>query len=323
MDLLAMPEIWVGCGLFGGLLYIAFGHRSSNKQQQARLARATRSTKLQAAYAQQSLKRKDPTGDSLFAQRIAGFSIITKLRGRLEMAGIAMTPHGLLKRIAGIFVAVVFALAGVLGKTVLIALLVGALIALGAPHLLIRRKIRKRQMQFLKLFPEAIDLIVRGLRAGLPVGESFTTVSREIPEPVGNIFATITQQTQLGLPLEKSLVDAAGKIDLTEFNFFVTTIILQRETGGNLGEILSNLSDMLRQRQMMKLKIFALSSEARASAMIVGALPIVVFALLSIVSPEYLAPFYDDYRGNLAMLGAIGTIGVGSFIMYRMSQLEI
>jgi tight adherence protein B len=125
------------------------------------------------------------------------------------------------------------------------------------------------------------------------------------------------------MPMEKALTEAANKLALTELNFFVTTIILQRETGGNLGEILSNLADMLRQRHMMKLKITALSSEARASAYIVGSLPFLVFTILWFVKPEYLQPLFDDARGNKAMLGAAVSMAFGAFIMKRMTQLEI
>jgi tight adherence protein B len=133
----------------------------------------------------------------------------------------------------------------------------------------------------------------------------------------------VSQQTQLGVPMEKALMDNAEKLGLTEFNFFVTTIILQRETGGNLSEILNNLADMLRQRHMMKLKIGALSSEARASAYIIGSLPFLVFSILMVISPSYLQPLFDDARGNKALLMAMGSLGVGAFIMKRMTQLEI
>ena len=322
--ILAMPELWIGLGLVLAMVYLLLGNRTKTKRMNARLARATRGRhRTQAAQIEQSLRRKHPGEASVLGQRIAGFSMTTKLRGRLEMAGLSITPPNLLMVAVGLFLAVFFIVSIVLEKKLLIGLLLGLLVGLGLPHMAIRRKMRKRQKVFLKLFPEGIDLIVRGLRAGLPVAESFLVVSREIPAPVGDMFATMSQQMQLGLPMEKALIEAAVKIDLTEFDFFVTTIVLQRETGGNLGEILSNLSDTLRQRQMMGLKISALSSEARASAIIIGSLPFLVFAMLSFISPKYLEPFYTDYRGNLAALGALGIISVGALIMRKMTQLEI
>ena len=176
---------------------------------------------------------------------------------------------------------------------------------------------------FLKLFPDAIDLIVRGLRAGLPVGQSMVNVAEEIPEPVKSTFKEITEQVALGMTFEKALEGAAKKLGMTEFNFFITSIILQRETGGNLGEILNNLSEVLRGRQTMRLKIKALSSEAKASAIIVGALPFFVFIALNVLSPDYLEPLYSDFRGNLAMFGAGCSLCIGGFIMMKMTQFEI
>lgn len=323
MALFAMPEFWAGGGLLLMLAIFFLGGNAEKKKLKMRLQRISHKAPTAAVKSADSLRRRDPNAGSAIGQKIAGFSSIEKLRGRMEMAGMTTTPQKLLAYVAGIFLGTVFFLSLILGKPLLLGMLVGLLLGLGLPHLVIKRKLHKRQMAFLKLFPEAIELIVRGLRAGLPVAESFITVSRELPPPMGDTFGIISQQTALGVPMEKALVDAAQRIDLTEFNFFVTTIILQRETGGNLGEILYNLADMLRARQMMKLKIGALSSEARASAYIVGALPFVVFGILSVVSPRYLDPLYNDYRGNVAVLSALGLIAFGGFVMKRMTAMEI
>lgn len=324
MAMLTMPEIWIGLGLFVLVAYLLLGRDAGAKRRQQRLARVTRrGPRALVTAGNQSLRRRDPNEGSAIGQKLAEFNSIEKMRGRLEMAGLSITPQKLLAYALGIAVVVVLVVSVLLGKSLIIGLLLGLMFGLGLPHLYVKRKLRKRQLLFLKLFPEAIELMVRGLRAGLPIAESFNVVSRELPPPMGDTFATISQQTALGVPMEKALADAAVRIDLTEFNFFVTTIIMQRETGGNLGEILSNLSEMLRARQMMKLKIGALSSEARASAYIVGALPFVVFAMLSVISPEYLDPLYNDYRGNLSLLAALGSMVLGAIIMKRMTQLEI
>ena len=271
-----------------------------------------------------SLRRLRAGEDTPLGQILASMSSIEKLRGRLEVAGLTeTTPQKFLGIMLGIAVGVSALMYLLSGKSLLICLLVGVLFGLGIPHFVVSRKIKKRQLAFLKLFPDAIELMVRGLRAGLPVAESFINVSKELPPPMGDTFGNVAQQTQLGVPMEKALMDNAKKMGLTEFNFFVTTIILQRETGGNLSEILNNLADMLRQRHMMKLKIGALSSEARASAYIIGALPFLVFTILQVISPEYLRPLFDDARGNKALIGAMCSLGMGAFIMKRMTQLEI
>lgn len=324
-DLLASPELWIGLGLIMALVVFSTRGGPSSKRKAELLARVTRTKPLRTGPVMgQSLRRLNPGEQTSFGQMLASMRSISKLRGRLEVAGLSQTsPQKFLTIMAAIAVVVTLLAWLVSGKPLLLCLLMGILCGLGIPHLVVSRKIKKRQMAFLKLFPDAIELMVRGLRAGLPVAESFINVSKELPPPMGDTFGNVAQQTQLGVPMEKALTDNATKLGLTEFNFFVTTIILQRETGGNLSEILNNLADMLRQRHMMKLKITALSSEARASAYIIGALPFLVFMILQVVSPAYLRPLFDDARGNKALIGALCSLSMGAFIMKRMTQLEI
>lgn len=315
-------ELWIGLIVFGVLAYFIMRGGESSKKMQGRLARVTRRGGMAVRSAGPgSLRRRKPE-ETAFGQFLLNFSSIEKLQQRLAIAGMTTRPQKFIA-IALAVAFVTFAFILMLGKPVMLAILMGLLTGLGIPHFLVSRKIKKRKLSFLKLFPEAIDLIVRGLRAGLPVAEAFQTIAKEIPAPVGDTFAIITQQIGLGVPMERALTDTAKRLNMTEFNFFVTTIILQRETGGNLGEILSNLSEVLRARQMMKLKIGALSSEARASAMIVGALPFVVFMLLQLIAPKYLRPLFDDYRGNMALIGAGVSLLFGAVVMKRMTQLEI
>lgn len=324
MEILSYPELWIGALLLLALLAAPSLLAGASGKQKKRLARiaARGQTGAAKAAATENLRKKNPYAGSKIGEIIAPFSSIEKLRARLERAGVSTTPQKFLGTIGMVFLGA-FAALFVLGVKPLLALLVAILIGVGIPHLGISRKIKKREKSFLKLFPEGIDLIVRGLRAGLPVAESFNVVAKEIPDPVSSVFASISHQTAIGMPMEQALAITAQKLDMTEFNFFVTTIILQRETGGNLGEVLSNLAEVLRDRQIMKLKITALSSEARASAYIVGALPFFVFGALTLVSPEYLTPLYDDYRGNMAVAIAGGMMAFGAFIMKRMTQFEI
>lgn len=242
---------------------------------------------------------------------------------RLQRAGKQITARQfLLRRVlwtVGIFCVAHF----IFGKTLSTSAGYGFALGILIPLKLLSRAVDKRAKAFLKNFPDAIDLIVRGLRSGLPVSESFVVVSQEIPDPVGSTFINITNTMKLGVPMEKALQDMARKLDLTEFNFFTTSIILQRETGGNLAEILNNLSEVLRGRFLMRMKIKAMSSEARASAMIIGALPFVVFTLISIISPGYMNVLYDDPKGNFWAGVAIGMMVTGALIMRRMTQFEI
>ena len=323
LAILTSVELWIGLALLMGIPAVFMHGGEKKRKALARMQRITRrgpSMRI-PLHTESSLRRARPE-ETAFGQFLLNFSSIEKLRSRMEIAGYTMRPQRFLLLSSGCGIVVIL-LVITAGKSPLLALLLGLIVGFGGPHFQLSRRIKKRQQHFLKLFPEAIDLIVRGLRAGLPVAEAFQTISKEIPAPVGTTFATISQQVALGIPLERALAETAKRLGMTEFNFFTTTIILQRETGGNLGEILTNLSEVLRQRQVMKLKIGALSSEARASAMIVGALPFVVFMLLQIVSPHYLIPLFEDYRGNMALIGAGLSMLVGGFIMKRMTELEI
>lgn len=322
MGLLQSPLFMlVMAALVAGVVY--WSGKGARQRRAARWERVTRGGTRRAPLANQgTLRKRDLNAETRFGAALTNISLGATLRRRFELAGMTITLQAYLLRVGGIILGAMLLLL-FFGKPFILALTVGLILGLGLPHFYVSRRIKKRKLAFLKLFPEAIELIVRGLRAGLPVAESFVVVSREIPDPVGSVFLTISQQAGFGVPMEKSLADAALMLGMTEFNFFVTTIILQRETGGNLGEILSNLSQVLRDRQMMKLKIGALSSEARASGYIVGALPFFVFGALSVISPEYLRPLFDDYRGNMWLGIAGGMMLFGGFVMKRMTQFEI
>ncbi len=210
-----------------------------------------------------------------------------------------------------------------LKKPVFLAVPLAFIAGAWLPIKFLQMRIAKQNREFLKLFPDAIDLIVRGLRSGLPVTESLVLVAHEVADPVGPTFARVGNTMKLGVPLEKALQETAKKLDLAEFNFFTTSILLQRETGGNLSEILNNLSEVLRARIMMRLKIKAMSSEARASTIIIGALPFVVITAVGVLSPDYMKPLFTDYRGNIWLGVAAGMLGSGLYIMNRMSKFEI
>jgi tight adherence protein B len=244
-----------------------------------------------------------------------------RLSGRLRNAGIGLTSREYLIRCAVAMVGFSALLSLFVNPS--LALLLGFIISFGLPHFVIGFKINRQRAKFLTLFPDAVELIVRGLRAGLPVTESMQNVAREVPAPVSPIFEDITEQIALGVPFDQAMERTAQQLDMTEFNFFVISVILQRETGGNLGEILSNLAEVLRQRHVMKLKVKAMSSEARASATIVGALPVLVLIILTITSPDYLRPMFEDFRGNLAAFCAACLMGFGVFIMTRMAKFRI
>lgn len=222
----------------------------------------------------------------------------------------------------GLFVAVTGALL-VLRTPFMLAMLAGLMAGIGLPHAYVGRLIKKRVAAFNTRFPDAIDLLVRGLKSGLPVTETFQVVSQELPGPVGEEFKGVVERIRIGNTMEAALQESAEMLDTAEFKFFCITIAIQRETGGNLAETLANLSDVLRKRAQMKLKIRAMSSEAKASAYIVGALPFFVFGVVWTMNPEYLAGFFTEQRLMIAGIGGLVWMSIGAFIMKKMISFEI
>lgn len=181
----------------------------------------------------------------------------------------------------------------------------------------------RRTKRFLNEFPEAIDLIIRNVRAGLPIAEGIAAVAREVKGPVGEEFSRAEQGMRLGQTIEDALWECARRIAGPEFKFFVISLSVQKETGGNLAETLENLSDILRRRRAMKLKIKALSSEARASAFIIGSLPFLMFSVLMVVNPGYVGQLLVDPRGHVLLAAGLGSILTGALTMAKMIRFEI
>lgn len=205
----------------------------------------------------------------------------------------------------------------------IVALCVAITVGVGLPYFVVGRMAARRMDKFLKLFPDAIELIVRGLKSGLPASESITVVGDEIPDPVGSEFRRITDSMKLGQPLEEALWEAAGRVPLTDFQFFVISLSVQKETGGNLAETLENLANILRRRQQMKLKIRAMSSEARASAYIIGALPFILAVLIYLLNPDYASVLWTDMRGRVLVGIGLFWLSLGAGVMAKMVRFEI
>lgn len=208
-------------------------------------------------------------------------------------------------------------------KSFTIAVLSGLGAALAFPHNIVNFLISRRLKAFTAEFPEAIDLIVRGLKSGLPVPASIRSVADEIRDPVGCEFASVSDRLGIGQSLDEALHLVANRVPTPEFRFFVTSLAVQRETGGNLAETLENLSDVLRKRRQMKMKVKAMSSEAKASALILGSLPFLMFAIMFVLNPEYVMQLFSDARGLLMIGVGFGSLGIGVLVMAKMVRFEI
>ncbi len=245
-----------------------------------------------------------------------------ELRKRLRRTGKEITFKQYLTSNAIIGVLITVILKILTDLSFLPCLAVGTAVGLFLPHLWVTRTIQKRLLKFTTQFPEAIDLIVRGLKAGLPVTESISAVANEMDAPISTEFKKITDEIRFGKTMDEALWQASDRLDTPEFKFFVICISIQQETGGNLGETLANLSNILRGRAQLKLKIKAMSSEGKASAAIIGALPFIMLGLISMLNYEYMSTMFIDPRGQLALLGGVIWMSIGMFIISKLINFE-
>ena len=316
----------IALGIFGTLLLLLSAMRgpSASKALKRRVEMIReRHGDVIAASAQAQIRK-------LFANRTSNMeglasTIIPKpalLRKRLEMTGRDITLSKYLMVSVGLAIFVMVALM-MRGMPILLGMFLGLFVGIGLPHFVVGKMIKRRVNKFTANFPDAIELMVRGLRSGLPITETLGIVAGEIPGPVGIEFRAVADKMKIGRTMEAALQETADRLGTAEFQFFVITLAIQRETGGNLAETLSNLADVLRKRAQMKLKIRAMSSESKASAYIVGSLPFIVFGLVYMMNPDYMGGFFVDQRLMVAGLGGLVWMSIGAFIMAKMVSFEI
>ena len=245
-----------------------------------------------------------------------------QLQIRLSKAGldVALPRYSAICAAIGITALVLLLLAGF---PFLLSVAMGVIAGVGLPHFYIGKRIASRIERFTKQFPEGIDLMVRGLKSGLPVNECIANVGQELSAPTGAEFRKITDGMRLGKQLEDVLWETADRLDTPDFKFFVISLVVQRETGGNLGETLGNLSGILRQRQAMKLKIRAMSSEAKASAWIVGVLPFIMLGLIMMLNYDYGIILFTHPKAIVAGIGGLIWMGLGMLVMSKMIRFEV
>jgi tight adherence protein B len=189
---------------------------------------------------------------------------------------------------------------------------------LGIPRWLLKMAISMRQKKFIGQFSDAIDVIVRGVKSGLPLSECLKVIARESPQPLAGEFERVVDSMAMGASLDQALNKLFQRTPIQEVNFFNIVLAIQAKAGGNLSEALGNLSAVLRSRKLMREKIKALSSEAKASAMIIGSLPIIVILLVYATTPDYIMQLFITDLGNLILLIAVGLMSTGIYIMRSM-----
>ncbi len=251
---------------------------------------------------------------------------IYKLREEMIQAGLEeTTPVSFLLGIAGAALVVTggYYVAGMpyLDLVGLAVIPIGLMF--GLPKLVLNYLINKRGAAFIHLFADALDVIIRGVKAGLPVPECITVIGREMPDPVGVEFRLISEGTRLGMTLDECLDRAVSRMPVPELRFFAIVLMIQRQTGGNLADTLQKLSDVLRGRKRMRDKVQAMSSEAKASAGIIGSLPIIVGSLLGLVAPEYVGILFTTAAGNKLIAAGLFWMGCGVTMMKNMINFDM
>lgn len=192
----------------------------------------------------------------------------------------------------------------------------------GLPRFVLARITKRRQAKFLIEFANAIDIIVRGVKSGLPLSDCLQIIAAEAPEPVRGEFVDLVEQQKVGVPLSRAFERMSERMPLQEVNFFAIVIAIQAQTGGNLAEALGNLSSVLRDRYRLQAKVRAFSAEAKASAMIIGALPPCVMLMVYLTSPDYISLLFSEKLGNVLLMASAVWMLLGVLVMRKMISFD-
>jgi tight adherence protein B len=278
-----------------------------------------------------NLLKKEPNRENILIQlrRERGLSAsgnyslsITSLNQLVLQSGLTVGMKKLLTlivigAIASFFVGLIWR------GAILDALLIALFCGFALPYLVLRFLRNRRRKQFAAQFPDSLDMITRSLRAGHPVPIAISMVAREMRDPIGSEFGIIADEITYGADLETALRNLYFRVGQEDLPLFVTAVAIQGSTGGNLGEILENLSKVIRERFKMRRKIRSLAAEGRASALILSSLPIGMFLVLQVITPDFYSSVWNEEITKQALATAATWMGIGNFIMYRMVNFRI
>jgi tight adherence protein B len=243
------------------------------------------------------------------------------LSSRLIQAGLAWSTQKFMI-VSGVLAAVSFALAMLFGGGLIAAVGLAFAAGFGLPRWTLNFLKKRREKNFLRALPDAVDVIVRGIKAGLPLFESIKVVAADAPEPLRGEFLAIIETQAIGMPLGEACARLFERMPVPEANFFGIVIAIQQKSGGNLSEALGNLSKVLRDRKKMAEKIQAMSMEAKASAGIIGSLPPIVMLLVYLSTPDYISLLWTHPTGQLMLCGCVIWMSIGIFVMKKMINFD-
>jgi tight adherence protein B len=307
----------------GGLAWVfLYPILSGERKVEQRQLRAVRTQPALSARRGVQRSRREQVEESLKSLEIRQKkSWRVPLAVRITQAGLSWSKQQLMY-VAGGLGLVVFSLIFVLGIGLLPAIGFGFTAAFGLPFWILSYLKKRREARFLKFFPDAVDVIVRGIKAGLPLLDNLRALASDAQEPVKSEFRTIVETQTIGMPVGEACAKLYERVPVAEANFCAIVISVQQKAGGNLSEALGNLSRVLRDRKKMKAKITAMSMEAKASALIIAALPIAVGAIVYLTAPSYIELLWTKPLGQLMMLASLLWMAIGVIVMRKMINFD-
>jgi len=308
----------------GGLLWVfVYPILSGERKTEKRMASVARTEPVAVRSARTTQKSRRDTVESTLKEIEERHKKQKKmpLTARIQQAGLSWSKRQFYI-VSGVIGAVLFVIVMFSGMGFVPALALGFAGAFGLPRWMLSYLKKRREAKFLDAFPDAVDVIVRGIKAGLPLLDSIKVITSDSPEPVRSEFRAIVETQAVGMPLGEACAKLYDSMPLPEANFFGIVISIQQRAGGNLSEALGNLSKVLRDRKKMKAKIQAMSMEAKASAGIIGALPIAVMMLVWITSPQYISLLWTEPLGRLMLAASALWMFMGTMVMKKMINFD-
>ena len=309
----------------GGFVYVIIHpfisgeHKADKRMSTVSSGHKTATQRVVAVSVQKKRRQVQETLDELDAKKKKQKKV--SLRVRLTRAGLETSVQSffIASAITGLFIG---AGAYFANDNPVVALAAAFAGGLGLPRWMLNFMTKRRQKKFTEEFANAIDVIVRGVKTGLPLNDCLQIIASESPQPVKGEFEDLVEQQRIGIPLETAFDRMYERMPLQEVNFFAIVIAIQRQAGGNLAEALSNLSHVLRARKKLRGKVIAFSQEAKSSAAIIGALPIVVMLMVYITRPEYISLLWTDKLGNIMLAGSAFWMMCGVLVMRKMINFD-
>jgi tight adherence protein B len=308
----------------GGVIWVfVYPHLSGERKTERRMASVARSEPIAARPARTAQKSRREQVEGTLKEIEEKRKKVRRppLAVRLRQAGLAWTKRRFIITSAGLGIGA-FVGAIVMGLAVLPALGFGFAAGFGLPLWVLKFLKKRREAKFLNNFPDAVDVIVRGIKAGLPLLDSLKLIAADAEEPVRGEFRAIIETQTISLPIGEACLKLHESMPVPEANFFGIVVAIQQRAGGNLSEALGNLSRVLRDRKKMKAKIQAMSMEAKASASIIGALPIAVGTLVWLTSPAYIDLLFTDPFGRVMIACCGAWMAIGVFVMRKMINFD-